>query len=363
MAGEFLSDPATSEGAERGATARWRDPRVWVGIAITVLFLWLVLRDVPFADVGRAIARANWFVLLLPSVPSYLLLVWVRALRWRHLTNPIQEIGVAPMARATAVGYMANNIFPLRMGEVVRCWYLKRETGVSTAALFGTVILERVIDIVSVVVMALLVVSFWGSGGDSGLERGAILLLPVALLPILFIVGLRVAPDRVLTIGRFLLRPFPDRLEEFLVGLVERFIEGLGALRGGTHIFWIAFHTVIIWGVLSIIPIVAAFLALGIDLGDLHQMLGAAWTTQAAIGIAVAAPSAPGFFGIFHYACKLALLRFGVEPDVAVAAGTLIHAVMWITLTSLGFAVLRLRRTSLGEIDQAVSQPEAPSSG
>ena len=76
-----------------------------------------------------------------------------------------------------------------------------------------------------------------------------------------------------------------------------------------------------------------------------------------------AAPSAPGFFGIFHYACKLALLRFGVEPELAVAAGTLIHAVMWITLTSLGFAVLRLRRTSLGEIDQAVSQPEAPSSG
>jgi len=363
VAEDLLSDPATSEGAERSGTARWRDPRVWVGIAITVLFLWLVLRDVPFADVGRAIARANWFVLVLPSVPSYLLLVWVRALRWRHLTNPIQEIGVAPMARATAVGFMANNIFPLRMGEVVRCLYLKQETGVSTAALFGTVILERVIDIVSVLVLALLVVAFWGSGGDSVLERGAILLLPVALLPILFIVGLRVAPDRVLTIGRFMLRPFPDRLSELLMGLVERFIVGLGALRGGTHIFWIAVHTVIIWGVLSIIPIVAAFLALGIELGDVQQMLGAAWTTQAAIGIAVAAPSAPGFFGIFHYACKLALLRFGVEPELAVAAGTLIHGVMWITLTSLGFAVLRFRRTSLGEIDRAVSQPEGPSSG
>jgi threonine/homoserine/homoserine lactone efflux protein len=67
----------------------------------------------------------------------------------------------------------------------------------------------------------------------------------------------------------------------------------------------------------------------------------------------VALPSAPGFFGIFHAACKIALLRFGVEAETAVAAGTLIHGVMWLTLTGLGLAVLRLRRTSLGEIDQA----------
>jgi hypothetical protein len=344
-------------------TPRWRDPRVWVGIAITVFFLWLSLRDVPFVDVGKAIAHANWWILIPPSVLSYFLLVWLRALRWRHLTNPIQEIDRGPMARATAVGFMANNIFPLRMGEVVRCWYLKQETGVSTASLFGTVILERVVDIVAVIVMVLVLVATFGSEGDGRLEQGAYLLLPVALLPIAGLVALRVAPDAVLSVMRFCLRPFPDRVEEGLVGLVERFIDGLGALRGGTHVFWIVFHTVVIWGVQSIIPVIAAFLALGIDLGGIWPMLGAAWTTQAAIGVAVALPSAPGFFGIFHFACKLALVRFGVEPDLAVAAGTLIHAIMWITLTSLGFAVLRIRQTSLGDVDEALVEPGERSSG
>jgi hypothetical protein len=108
-----------------------------------------------------------------------------------------------------------------------------------------------------------------------------------------------------------------------------------------------------------VVPVWAAFASLGLDLGSPFQTLGAAWTTQAAIGVAVAVPSAPGFFGIFHWACKLALVRFGVAPGTAVAAGTLIHAVMWVSLTGMGLAVLRARRTSLDEVDRAVG-PETP---
>jgi hypothetical protein len=144
--------------------------------------------------------------------------------------------------------------------------------------------------------------------------------------------------------------------------MLRRFGEGLGALRGGRHLVWIAVHTVIVWFVLCAIPIVAAFLSLGMELGPPLQVLGAAWTTQAAVGVAVALPSAPGFFGIFHSACKFALLRFGAEPETAVAAGTLIHGVMWLTLTGLGLAVLRLRRTSLGELDEAASGSPGPPS-
>jgi uncharacterized protein (TIRG00374 family) len=320
---------------------------------VTVLFVWLTLRDVRFVEVGRAIAQADWLVLFGMSIPCYLLLVWFRALRWRYLTDPIQPIGTAPLVRAVAVGFMANNIFPLRMGEVVRAWYLARETGASAAALFGTVILERVIDTVSVIVLVLIVIAGWGAGGEGELARGALLLLPVALLPIVFLGVLRAAPNRVIGISSALLRPFPARIAVSAERMLRHFAEGLGALSGGRHLVWIALYSAIIWLVLSTIPIVAAFFALGMELGSAKQLLGAAWTTQAAVGVAVALPSAPGFFGIFHGACKIALLRFGVDAETAVAAGTLIHGVMWLTLTGLGLAVLRLRRTSLGEIDQA----------
>ncbi len=134
--------------------------------------------------------------------------------------------------------------------------------------------------------------------------------------------------------------------------MLGRFHEGLGALRGGPHLFWIAFHSAVIWLVVSPATILVGFLALGIDLGSVPEMIEATWVTQAAVGVAVALPSAPGFFGLFHLAWKIALLRFGGTPETAVAAGTLIHAMMWVSLTRLGLRVLRSRRTSLGEVDE-----------
>lgn len=307
----------------------------------------------PFRDVGRAIAEARFGVLLGLSVPSYLVLIWVRALRWRHLTDPIRPLGDAALARATAVGFLANNVFPLRMGEFVRSWYLARETGVSAAAVFGTVILERVIDTVCVIALVCLVLPLRASGDDAGLARGAALLAPFAVLPFLFLWALRAWPTRVERLVLGLLRPFSARAARFVERVLHRFAEGLGALRGGRHLFWIGFHSVSIWLVISIVPILAAFLALDVELASAWQTLVAAWTTQAAIGVAVALPSAPGFFGLFHYACRLALVHSGVPAETAVAAGTLIHSVMWVTLSALGFAVLRSRRTSLAEVDRA----------
>lgn len=306
----------------------------------------------PFAEVGRALASAHWGVLLVLSVPSYLALIWVRAVRWRYLTDPIRPLANAPLARANAVGFMANNLFPLRMGEFVRSWYLARETGVSATAVFGTVVLERVIDTVAVLALVLLVIPLRAGGADEGLERGALLLVPFAILPVVGLYALRRWPAHVERIAVAVLRPFPGRVSERAARMLHRFAEGLGALRGGRHLWWIAIHSAVIWLGLSVVPILAAFLALGIEM-PAGQAILAAWTTQAAIGVAVALPSAPGFFGIFHYACRLALVRFGVSPETAVAAGTLIHSVMWLSLTLLGLAVLRLRRTSLAEIDRA----------
>jgi len=348
----------------RARRARWRDPRAWLGLAVTAFFLWLSLRGVPFWDVWRVIAGASWGVLLGLSVPSYLLLVWVRALRWRHLTDPIRPLGTVVLARATAVGFLANNVLPLRMGELIRSWFLAREAGVSGAAVFGTVILERVIDTVCVIALVGLVLSLRAGGDDEGLARGAVLLAPIALLPILFLVALRARPALVERLVVGMLRPVSARAAAFAQRTLHRFAEGLGALRGGRHLFWIAFHSLAIWLVISVVPIVAAFLALDIELPSTWQSVEAAWTTQAAIGVAVALPSAPGFFGIFHYACRLALVRAGVSPETAVAAGTLVHSVMWLTLSALGFAVLRSRRTSLAEVDRAsegaLPDPRAP---
>jgi len=331
-----------------------------LGLAITALFIWIVIRDVDFALVVSAIRGANWLLLMGLSVPSYLAIVQLRAMRWRHLTDPIQSIDVRPLFRATAVGFMANNIFPLRVGEVIRPWYLSREVGAPSAALFGTVILERVIDTIMVIALASIAIALRGAGEGGILAQVAIALIPVAVAPLVGLVVLRAAPELVIRIVGWLLRPFPARFGNYLVDGLGRFGEGLGALRGGAHLFWIAFHSIVVWFVVSPIPMLAGFWSLGIDFGSPFETLVAAWITLAAVGMAVAIPSAPGFFGTYHAACKLALEPFGVDPETAVALGTLLHGAFWVTLTLLGFAVLRSRHTSFGELEKAAEESERP---
>ncbi len=337
--------------------SRWLDWRVWFGLLVTAFFVWLALRDAPLREVARTIARANWWVLWSVSIPAYLLVLYVRARRWRHFTDPIQPMTTGSLFRAASVGFMVNNIFPLRLGEFARTGYLARETGASAAAIFGTVILERVVDAVSVIAIFFGVFAVWGVATDGVFAQRALLLLPVAILPIFVLGWLRARPDTVIGLVSWLLRPFPDRMSEMAERILSRFSEGLGALRGGMHLFWIALDSVVIWVVLSTLPLIAAMAALGVDLGSPRETLHAAWMTLAFVGVAVAMPSAPGFFGPYHYAARLALERFGVPPETALAVGTLAHAVMWVCLTTTGLVVLRLRRTSLHEVEVATGGP------
>lgn len=320
--------------------------------------MWFALRDVELRLVVAEFRRANLLVLLGLSVPSYVLVVWLRALRWRHLTNPIAEMPRGAMFRATAVGFMANNVFPLRMGEIVRSWYLGRECDVRPAAIFGTVVIERVIDTVMVILLALAVLSF-SSGGDSGVWRtGLLWILPVALLPFALLLWLRIAPQQITAIGSALARPLPMRVRDFGRRQLENFTHGLGALRGGSHLFWIGFHSLTIWLFASTIPMLAGFLALDVKFESWSAALAASWMTLAAVGIAVALPSAPGFFGLYHSACRLVLESFGMAPEMAVALGTLLHAVFWVTLTATGFLVLRARHTRFGDLDRVAGGAE-----
>ncbi len=335
----------------RRGLARVLDPRVLLGLAITAVTLWFSFRGVDFGRLGRDIARANLWVLLLPSVPAYVWSIYVRALRWRHLAAGVELIDRSPLFRATAVGFMANNIFPLRIGEVVRAWYLARECRASGTALFGTVILERIIDAVFVLGLAIFVLGAQGAQAR-GIEPAAVLipLAILALVPIAFIVALRLAPERLLALASAILdRLLPEATATRLEGVLRQLAEGLAGLRGGRSFLWVVLHSAVLWMVCSVIPFAAALVALDIDLGGTAGLLRGSLSILVWVGAAVALPSAPGFFGPYHVACWVALQPFGVSKEQAVALGTLSHAVFWVTMTGLGLAVLRFRGARLDE--------------
>jgi hypothetical protein len=327
--------------APRIALARLTDPRVWVGFAITAVALWLALRGVSLRELAEDVAGAQLRWLLALAVPAYVWSVHLRALRWKVLARHITPVRTGAAFRATAVGFMVNSLFPLRLGEIARAFVLARDTRASAGALFGTVVLERVIDAVCVVGIAAVVI-----GSQIDLD----VLVVGAAVPAAAILALRLWPEPLLRlaarVGHALM---PARLAERADRLLRDVAEGLGGLRLGTDLVRVALHSALLWGVAAPIHFYAAQRALGLAFGSPADDANAAFVTMVAVGAAVAIPSAPGFFGPYHAACRFALVPLGVSAAHAIALGTLAHLTFWIASIVLGLACLRAGGGRLAE--------------
>ena len=392
MSGPGREPAAAGAPASRGGAGR--QLVLWgVGLGVTALALWLAVRDVNFHDAVEIIGGANWPLLVLVGIPAQVAAMVVRAMRWRHLTDVIQEIRFFPLFRATCIGFMANNLLPARAGEVIRPWVVSRETGASGAGILGTVVVERMID--SMCFLALLSAVVWGGGVrafDGGAASLAVIgILVTVIVPVSALICLRVAPERsLLLLHRFASEFVPARLEAFrsrlvpvlpertarwlariserlvhlsaeVEGLLVRFSKGLDSLRGGKHLFWVVVHSIVLWGVISVVPLYVGMESVGIDLGSPMRMLAASYVGLAAVGLGVAVPSAPGFDGTYHLACKAALEVFGVPDSRAFAMAVVTHATFWATVTLLGLAMLPFGRTGLrAGLEAAASADQDP---
>jgi len=332
--------------ARRRRGLRWLgDPRVLLGIAITALALWYSFRDIALADLWQGISHANPWWLIALGAPCQLWSIYVRALRWRYLAGGVTPVTTGAAFRATAVGFMANNVFPLRMGELMRAWYLARETQASGAALIGTLIVERVLDVVFILALAVVLVGPAGARA-AGIDPVAVLIpmLGLVLAILATVLLLRIAPERSLglahRLGSWLL---PSRFRAGAQRLLEQLAAGLAGIQDWRALAWAFFHSAVLWWVVVVLSFWAALRSLGIDLGGFAAEWQAAGRVMVWVGLAVALPSAPGFLGPFHAACRLALVPLGVPKAQALALGTLAHAVFWLTLTGLGLVVLRRR--------------------
>ncbi len=313
---------------------------------VTAGSLAYALRDVPLAELRESFARANLRLLVLASVPVYVVNLYVRALRWRHLVWPVASVGTLPLFRATAVGFLVNNLAPLRAGEIARAWVLARETGSSFAAITGTVVLERLLDAICVLAMAAIALLWIGQDSEFGraLRMVAGLAAPIVLGLFACLVALRIAPLRVAGIVGRLASPLPAGLRGRIVRLVGSVATGLGAVSVGRHLLWVTLHSVLLWPVLSALPLWIAFVAFDLDLGGVTQAITTGWVLLAALALAVSVPSVPGAVGPYQLAFTEVLGRLGIDAATAFAIGVAVWLVYWITLTVQGLVVLRTRR-------------------
>lgn len=337
-----------------------RRTRGVIGAVLTVLLLWWVLRDVSPGEVLAELRRANaWWMLLAVALATFSFVL--RAMRWRVLLEPGHE-GSSFDARfgATCAGFAANNIFPARLGELVRAYTLARVARLPFGASVGSLVVERVLD-------GLVLASFLGGailmpGFPLGETEAAGYVRRAALLgSVVFACGFVVlwfmarGPDRVLrvwstTLGRLV----PERFAERLTGLLATFLHGLGALASPGVLARAVGWSYVVWGCL------AASMWTGLLAFDVTGpgFVGAAFL-QSVIGFAVALPSTPGFFGVFEAGTRIGLQPWDVSDALVVSFATTYHILTFIPVTLLGLWYLRhfgLRWSDVRERTEAMDE-------
>lgn len=339
------------------------------GIAATAFFLWLALRGVAWGEVVAHLRDADplW---LAAAVLVSTLGMHVRALRWKPLLAPVApDVAWRPRIAGVCIGFGANNVFPARLGEFARTWVLSRQAGIPLPAAFASLALERVLDgivCISFLLVAMATPGFpplptGGAVDPSAAVRvigGITALLGLSLLALAFFPSRFVAlAERVAgwTLPRAFRRPLVDALHAFAGGLHVLKSPRLLAIS----VAWAVFQ----WAFLAT-SFVLAFRAFGITEPG---YLGAVFL-QSAIALAVAIPSAPGFFGPFEAAARWGLGLWGVDGARAVSFAIGFHLGGWLTVTGLGiYYALKLNirwrdlRGSEARVEEAVEG--APPSG
>ena len=320
------------------------------GLAVTAVLLWWALRDVSFGAVWAQIRQGDPLLLLAAVAVSTFGFV-IRALRWRILLTPVRpDTAFRSRLAAVSIGFMANNVLPARVGEFARAYALSRLEPVSAGAAFGSLVVERFLD--GVVLLLLLIVPTLTAGfpstGALSEGLGVVILRGGILAVVVVMIGLGVMaawPRAFVRTAERAASRLPGQMARRAVDALEALLDAIAVLRSPRLLalgllwtlgFWL-FNGLSFW---------LGMLAFGIDTG-----LVSAWFTQAVVGFGVAIPSAPGFIGTFHASANFALSGvYGVEEARSLAFAFGYHFGGWIPITVIGLVYAWKLGLSLGDV-------------
>lgn len=315
--------------------------RTVVVIGLAVGLLAVFLRNADLDRVWSAVrsARAEFLAL---SLAATALTFLIRAERWQYLLGPLGPTRFAAVFRTTVIGFAASAILPARAGEVIRPYLLARREGLSATAAFATIIVERVLDLVAVLLLLAAFLLWFDPGVEardsvvfSAIRYGGLVMAPVAVVALLVMFFMAGHPDR---LHAWLLnaeRILPARLAKAIARLAQTFAAGFAVVRRPERLVAAMAWSLVLW-----MAIAAGIWSVSVAFGIAMPYTGS-WLMLAPLVVGVAVPT-PGAVGGFHEAYRLAATAFfGADNNTAVGAAIVLHAVSLgpVTLAGLVFIV------------------------
>ena len=323
-----------------------RSWRAWLGIGISVGFLVVAFRGQDFGAIRDALGEVQ-YGWLVPALAFYFAGVGVRATRWSVLLRPVVGLSARQAFPVVVVGYMANNLLPLRTGELVRSYVLARRYGAKKTSVLATIAVERLFDGLTMLGFMLAATGVVGFTAELRQLTIVAFVLFAGLLIGFFALTLGGSlRDRLL---QLVLGPLPTPVADRVERLAESFLSGLGVLRRKSDLALVAGTSLLAW-----LCEAAMYwtIARGFGAGLADTMgVGATLLTTGVANMSTLIPSSPGYVGPFEYGVKLVVNgALGVPEPLALSYAIVVHAALFFPITLWGLIEWWRQHLSLAQI-------------
>jgi uncharacterized protein (TIRG00374 family) len=312
-----------------------------IGLIISAAAVYLSLRKIDFNALWVSLRSVDYFYLI-PALGAQLACFLFKGAGWRFLLLPAKrEIKLMSTTSVLVIGLMANNLFPAKLGELVRGYLMGEKEKLSKSLCLSTVAVEHLLDILILTIFLIILLPFvslppWLR--NSGLFVG---LAAMGIIVILFVMTRR--EEKFLGWINRLLQFLPGRFQEKIQAILNNIFQGLRVVKG--HYIFYAFAAILLMWLTAFFVAYLLMLACGLSL-----------PFQAAVMVIVFGafgkiiPSSPGAIGTYHYLVLLVVMSFQVSKEAALGYAIILHALMFMLETSLGIALVFAGNLSLGKI-------------
>jgi len=328
-------------------------------LALAVGLLAWFLRHANLADVWHELGGVDWW-LLTAALLMQAVTWFARAVRWRYLLSPLGPVRLRSAFECTMMGFAAITLLPARAGEVIRPYLLARREQLSASAAFATVVVERLLDLFTVLVLFAGVVFLADPPSGAAdpavyraMQAGGAILVAAAGVGFLVLFLMASHPRRLAAAVGRLARVLPTRVESGARRLVEQFSAGLITVRQPRRLLaawalsfplWLAIALSIWWGGLSF---------------HIELPFSGSLVVMAALVVGVSVPT-PGAVGGYHEAFRItATALYGAAQDRAVSAALVMHAVSFVPITLVGLGYMVRDGLSLTRVRAMAARPAA----
>jgi len=323
--------------------------KVCLSVSLGTLFLLLFVFQLDLDAVLENL-RDLRYQFLAPALLFYFVAFAIRVYRWQLILSPVASLSIAHLFSPLAVGYMANNLLPVRMGEVIRAYYLARKTSLSTISVLGTLIVERTFDglilaclfmISAVSVSYTVEINFLGDVQRLSTWLVALVLAIPFVVSFIGIFGSSYSPRVRNKVQSFIKLILPGFIGQKLGQVFDALIVGLRSVLKLRIVLLLFLASALVWIMeAGVYYWLMKSFRLENSFDNLVIMLLACVAVTAISNLATALPTSQGGIGPFEFFATLTLLAFDVEVNLAGTYVMVLHLVLLLPITLIGLLVL-----------------------